>query len=52
MAGGPLPGVFKELGPQFERDIGHKLSPSFGSTATVKRQIDDGAAFDVVVDHL
>jgi molybdate transport system substrate-binding protein len=49
IAGGPLPGVFKELGPQFERDSGHKLHASFASTATVKRQIDDGAEFDVAV---
>jgi len=49
IAGGPLPAVFKELGPPFEKETGHKVLPSFASTANVKRQIDEGTAFDVVV---
>jgi len=51
IVGGPLPAVFKELGPQFERDTGHKLNASFGATAVVKRQIDDGATFDLIVTN-
>ena len=49
IAGGPLPGVFKELGPQFEKETGHKVNASFASTANVRRQIDDGAVFDLVL---
>jgi molybdate transport system substrate-binding protein len=49
IAGGPLPAVFKELGPQFEKETGHKINASFAATANVQRQIDDGAIFDVVL---
>jgi molybdate transport system substrate-binding protein len=49
IAGGPLPAVFKELGPQFEKESGHRVNASFSATANVRRQIDDGAVFDVVL---
>jgi molybdate transport system substrate-binding protein len=41
--------VLEQLQPGFERSTGHKLSIAFGSAAPLKRQIDDGAAFDVAV---
>jgi molybdate transport system substrate-binding protein len=41
--------VLSELGPQFERATGHKLSFSFDPANVVKRQIEGGAAFDVAI---
>ena len=41
--------VFDELKPQFERDTGHKLVITFSQTAGVKREVDAGNAFDVIV---
>jgi molybdate transport system substrate-binding protein len=41
--------VLQELGPQFEKATGDKLVFTFGLTAAVKKQIDEGAAFDVVI---
>lgn len=49
IAAAPMTSVFKELGPQFERDTGHKLVTKFASTPAVKREIDAGEAFDVVI---
>ncbi len=49
IAAGPLTAVFKELGPQFERDTGHKLVTSFAPTAVVKRKIDAGETFDLAI---
>ncbi len=51
MAGGPLTAVFKELGPQFESDTGHKIVAKFGGTAAVKREIDAGESFDLVITN-
>jgi molybdate transport system substrate-binding protein len=51
MAGGPLAAVFKELGPQFERDTGHKIVARFSGTAVVKEEIDAGDAFDLVITN-
>jgi molybdate transport system substrate-binding protein len=51
MAGGPLTAVFKELGPQFERDTGHKIVAKFSGTAVVKREIDAGETFDLVITN-
>ena len=45
----PLRAVFGELGPQFERDTGHKLTISVVGSPAVKRAIDAGNAFDVAV---
>ena len=39
----------KELGAQFERTTGHKLVMQFGSLGELKRQIDNGEVFDVVI---
>jgi molybdate transport system substrate-binding protein len=41
--------VLEELGPQFERATGHKLSFGFDPAAAVRRQIEEGAAFDVAI---
>lgn len=49
MAGGPLAAVFKEIGPRFEGETGHKLAPRFSGTAVIRKEIDDGEAFDLVV---
>jgi molybdate transport system substrate-binding protein len=49
IAGGPLTAVFKELGPQFERDTGHKLVTRFAVTSVVKREIDAGDTFDLAI---
>ena len=49
IAGGPLTAVFKELGPQFERDTGHKLVTRVAATAVVKREIDAGEMFDLAI---
>ncbi|HEY2135698.1 MAG TPA: substrate-binding domain-containing protein [Xanthobacteraceae bacterium] len=44
-----LRAVMQELGPEFERASGHKLSVRYGLAAAFKQQIDAGEAFDVVV---
>ena len=49
IAGSPLRAVFEELGPQFERDTGHKLVTRFAATAIVKREIDAGETFDLAI---
>jgi molybdate transport system substrate-binding protein len=41
--------VLAELAPAFERASGHSLSFSYNPTAAIKREIDDGAAFDVAI---
>jgi molybdate transport system substrate-binding protein len=41
--------VLEELGPQFEKTSGNKLTFSFGPAATLKEKIDHGAAFDVAI---
>jgi molybdate transport system substrate-binding protein len=41
--------VLEELGPQFEKATGDQLVFTFGLTAAVKKQVDEGAAFDVVI---
>ena len=51
MAGGPLTAVFKELGPQFERDTGHRIVTRFSGTAVIKKEIDAGEAFDLVITN-
>ena len=42
-------GVLEALQPQFERATQHKLSIAFGTAVPLKRQIDEGAAFDVTI---
>jgi len=41
--------VLSELGPQFERSTGHKLSFSYDPANIIKRQIEDGSAFDIAI---
>jgi molybdate transport system substrate-binding protein len=41
--------VLEELQPQFERTTQHKLIITFGTAAPLKRQVDEGAAFDVTI---
>ena len=41
--------TLEELRPQFERTTGHTLAISFGASAALKRRIDAGETFDVVV---
>jgi molybdate transport system substrate-binding protein len=49
IAGGSLAGLFKELGPQFEKATGHTLSIHFDSTPNIISRINAGAPFDAVV---
>ena len=41
--------VMNELGPQFERAMGHKLVIQFEVIGVLKRQIDAGERFDVAI---
>lgn len=49
IAVGPLTALFRELGPQFERETGHTLVTRFGSAPAVKRMIDAGDTFDLAI---
>jgi molybdate transport system substrate-binding protein len=49
IAGGSLANLFKELGPQFEKASGHRLSIHFDSTPNIISRINAGTPFDVVV---
>ena len=42
-------GVLNELGPKFERATGNQLSIGYDPAKAVKRQIENGAAFDVAI---
>jgi molybdate transport system substrate-binding protein len=48
-AGAVMPGVFAQLGPQFERATGHKIVIQYGGGGTLKKQIEAGEAFDLVI---
>lgn len=41
--------VLNELGPKFEQTTGNKLSFSYDPANVIKRQIENGATFDVVL---
>jgi molybdate transport system substrate-binding protein len=41
--------VLEELGPQFEKATGNKLTFTIAPAAVLKSQIDQGAAFDVAI---
>ena len=41
--------VLEELKPQFERTTQHKLAITFGTAVPLKRQIEAGETFDVVI---
>src|SRR5690242_2031236 len=49
IAGGSLAGLFKEIGPQFEKASGHTLSIHFDSTPNIISRINAGTPFDAVV---
>jgi len=49
IAGGSLAGLFKQLGPQFEKASGHTLSIHFDSTPNIISRINAGTPFDAVV---
>jgi molybdate transport system substrate-binding protein len=49
IAGGSLAGLFKELGPLFEKASGHTLSIHFDSTPNIISRINAGTPFDAVV---
>jgi molybdate transport system substrate-binding protein len=49
VAGGSLVPLFKELGPQFEKASGHKLSIHFDSTPSIIARVAAGTAFDAAV---
>src|SRR5262245_40347961 len=47
MAG--VSGAFGELVPQFERTTGHKIEIQYGGGRTLRKQIEAGEAFDLVI---
>jgi molybdate transport system substrate-binding protein len=49
IAAAPMTAVFKEIGPLFERDTGHKLVIRIAPTPAVKREIDTGETFDLAI---
>src|ERR1700716_856735 len=49
LAGGSMTGSLNELGPQFERASGHKLTIHFDSTPNLIKQATSGAPFDLAV---
>ena len=49
IAGGSLAGLFKELGPLFEKASGHTLATHFDSTPNIVSRINAGTPFDAVV---
>jgi molybdate transport system substrate-binding protein len=49
MAGVAMRGVIGEVGPQFERATGHKIAIQYAPGLSVKRQIEAGEAFDLVI---
>jgi molybdate transport system substrate-binding protein len=46
---GAMPGLYEEIGPQFEKATGHKLSVQYGLPPELIARIDASEAFDVVV---
>ncbi len=49
IVGGSLTALFSELGPQFEKASGHKLSIHFDSTPNIISRINSGTPFDAVL---
>jgi molybdate transport system substrate-binding protein len=41
--------VVDELGPQFERETGHKLAITFGIANVMRKQIEAGESFDLAI---
>lgn len=51
IAAASMTAVFRELGPRFENDTGHKLVTKFATSAVVKREIDAGETFDLTISN-
>jgi len=49
MAGGGMSGAFEERVPRFERATGHKIEIQYGGGGTIRKQIEAGEAFDLVI---
>ena len=49
IAGGSINALLNELGPQFERATGHKLSIHFDSTPNIIARMISGTPFDAIV---
>ena len=49
LAGGSMTAPLNELGPEFEKATGHKLSIHFDSTPNMIERVNSGTPFDVVV---
>ena len=45
----PLKTSLDELGPQFERDTGHKLIVEYDGSSQLKRRLEAGEAFDTAL---
>jgi molybdate transport system substrate-binding protein len=52
IAADPLTTLFNELGPQFERQTGHKLVLQFDVVPVIKRKIEAGHSFDLAISTL
>lgn len=49
LAGGAIAGVLDELAPPFERATGHKAVIQYGLAPQVKRRIEAGEPFDILI---
>jgi molybdate transport system substrate-binding protein len=49
IAGGSLTSLLNDLGPQFEKARGHKLSIHFDSTPNIVTRINSGTPFDLAI---
>ncbi len=49
MSGAGMRGAFGEVVPQFERATGHKLVIHYGAGGALRKQIEAGEAFDLVI---
>jgi molybdate transport system substrate-binding protein len=49
MAGAGMRGAFEEVVPQFERATGHKIVIEYGGGGALRKQIEAGEAFDLVI---
>lgn len=49
LSSGASRSAIRELGPLFERRTGHKVELTFANNPILKKQIEEGARFDVVI---
>jgi len=49
IAGGSITALMNELGPQFEKASGHKLSIHFDSTPNIVARVNSGTPFDLAI---